>query len=168
MKSCEPLYTTIEFDEKLNLKWIDIMKIADPNMEFIKQPNGDVKVYTDWFGKKPPSKEFMDYLQAIKKYVIDMYEQTGVSITSGNKTRQRIISDFKNYLNLDISSTLIQEDGKKIIYNYSKVGNVINHWFPEIHTTKTLPGKHKEKAHSVIDVILNKKRFPREMIMMLL
>jgi len=62
MKSCEPLYTTIEFDEKLNLKWIDIMKIADPNMEFIKQPNGDVKVYTDWFGKKPPSKEFMDYL----------------------------------------------------------------------------------------------------------
>ncbi len=172
----KPLYTKAEIDSSLNLKFIDILKLANSNLKLTKvrkksiksknQQSIHYKYRANWL-ENSPNKQFFDYIEKLRLHVIELYEKERIVLGAGSKFEEQILISLKKYNKLDVSNTLIEQNGKKLLYNFNKFGSVINHWFPEMVDTKICYG-NRQKARSIIDGFKDKKEFHRLMVMFLL
>lgn len=111
---------------------------------------------------------FLDYVELIRTYILNKYENENVPIGQGNKSEEKILDQLRKYDKLSINGTLCYDDSvkHKLLRNFNKFGNQINHWFPSMLDTKIFISKNKQE--SIIDQFRDKDGFLDKMISLLL
>lgn len=152
MTDYNPLYTKADVPDNINLTWNTISQMSDS--------------------------EFEIYLKDLRKYILDLYKIDKNPIMMGQKSLGDIKKSLISFCSLDPTETCIElpvtdeykkyritdsQTHIKILKNYNKFGNVVNHWFPEMSETKVARNLKDKNPRSVMDNIEDWDFFKRNM-----
>lgn len=178
-----PVYTETNIPPEYNRDWWDIIQsqfiddspIIFKHMQNVKTTKGVIDNQKIIFipsdlkdNKQYLTDTFIEYIESIRNYILNKYEQENVPIGQGSKSEERILDQLRKYNKLDVNSTLCYDDEReyKLLRNFNKFGNQINHWFPSMLDTKIFVSKNKQV--SIIDQFRDKDGFLDKMISLLL
>ncbi|MFW6219545.1 MAG: DNA methyltransferase [bacterium] len=169
VKWYDPLYTKNKAlkNERVNVLIKDLLNIRIDNGKV------DVRSSDKWTKKEMDN--YFNIIERLRRYLKYCYFVYHHPFVNG-KDLTNIIRSLKAFYKLDVSSTLKKSINDKgivlddVLFNLNKNGNVINHWFPEMYETKIAVSSKTDikKSKSVVDSIVDKKRFHRMMDIMVL
>jgi hypothetical protein len=97
--------------------------------------------------------EFKEWCIQLRKEVIDQWDNEGIPPTIGS-SESDIYKEFSELKNYDISNFHLDDQEKSclgILQNFSRMGSVVNQFFPTMLKVKVTDGKNSENAISIYD-----------------
>lgn len=128
MENINPIYTTIDIPDNINLPWNEVSVMDDDT--------------------------FAEWCLEFRKHARYLWEEKKTPIMAGSKTKEQIIDKLKKFHKASVydEKVYFKLDEKRILKGYSNLFLAINHWFPEMLNTETTRGAGNHITPSPIGI----------------